>query len=828
MHTLLQDLRYALRQLRKSPGFAITVVATLALGIGANTAVFSVMNAVLLRMLPVRDPQRLFYLTHEHMPDDTGSSGDSRYSTGINVYNRLREDRAVFSDVIAYVPLSFTKSAVRVGDAPEEINADEVSGNFFSALGVDMAIGQPFSPVDEDKHSQIAVISYGYWTRRLNRDPRAIGQTIFVSGVPFTIIGVSAPRFYGVESGGSATDLWIPLQNRLDLNAWGLPATPSDSLYASPNWWALMLMARLKPGVTPQQALAHINPVYAHAAYETHGKQAQPANGPKLELQLVPAQGLGTSSKDYRDPLHVLMGMVVLVLVIACVNIVMLLVARNTVREREFALRLALGARRGPLFRQLLAESGILVLTGALFGWLFAIEATRLLAVWAQLEVSLEPDRAVLAFTVGVSVLAAFIFGLAPLRAAVGAPVAMALKSSGTQTTASRSRTLSGKVLIAMQMALCVVLLFASGLLLRTLRNYQNVDLGLKAEKVLAFGAHPAHDRDYAQKLAFYKQLTERLRRLPGVGSVTLADLRPGTGWSDNNDLMVDERMYPWDDGKNMLRSNEVGPDFFATLGIPVLAGRDVRESDTQTAPRIAVVNQTFAERFFKGTSPIGHTLGDPKDPVTIVGVVRDSKYTSADEEPMLMAWYSYQQRKLIQDMDVEVRASSGDPMALLPAVRRMVREIDPGIPLGKPALLSTGYEDSYLMPALYTRLAVFFGALAALLVAVGLYGTLAYRVNRRTVEIGVRLALGAQRSRVLWMILRDSLVLVAFGLLVGLPAAWFASKLMASMLYKLPAHDPVSLFAAALGIVAVSLVAALIPAQRAASVEPMQALRME
>ena len=826
MPTLLQDLRYTLRQLRKSPGFAFTVVATLALGIGANTAVFSVMNAVLLRMLPVHDPQRLFYLTHQHMPPGVGDTGDSRYTFGINVYNRLREDRSAFSDFIAYVPLSFTRTAVRVGEAPEEIDANEVSGNFFSALGVDMAVGQPFSPADEDKHLQVAVISYGYWTRRFNRDPRAIGQAIFVSGVPFTIIGVSAPRFYGVESGGSATDLWVPLQNRLDLNAWGLPATKSNSLYQSPNWWALMLMARLKPGATPQQATARVTPLFDHAAYETVGQEDR-KNGQKMDLTLVSAQGLGTSSKDYRDPLHVLMGMVALVLVIACVNIVMLLMARNSIREREFALRLALGASRWPLFRQLLVESGILVASGSFLGWLFAIEATRLLGVWAQLDVSLAPDTKVLAFTLGISVLAALIFGLAPLRAAVEAPVAMALKSCGTQTTASRSRTLSGKVLIAMQMALCVVLLFASGLLLRTLRNYHNVDLGLRAQQVLAFGAHPVSSRDYTQMLAFYNQLTERLRRLAGVRSVTLAALRPGTGWSDNNDLMIDGRMIPWDDGKNMLRSNQVGPDFFAALGIPVLAGRDIRASDTQSAPRIAVVNQTFADRFFKGASPLGHTLGDPKNPVTIVGLVRNSKYTSTDEEPMLMAWYSYQQSKTIQNMDVEVRAA-GDPMALLPAIRRVVREIDPGIPLGKPQLLSTGYEDTYLMPALFARLAVFFGALAALLVAVGLYGTLAYRVNRRTVEIGVRFALGAQRSRVLWMVLRDSLVLVAFGLLIGLPGAWLASKLMASMLYKLSAHDPVSLLASAVGVFAVTVMAALIPARRAASVEPMRALRME
>ncbi len=826
MGKLLQDIRYALRQIRKTPGFAITVVATLALGIGANTAVFSVMNAVLLRMLPVHEPQRLFYLTHAGVPGSISNSGDYPYTFGINVYQRLREDRSAFSDVIAYVPLSFTKTAVRFGETPEEVSANEVSGNFFAALGVGMAAGQPFVTSDEDKHSQVAVISYGYWTRRFNRDPNVIGKPIFVNGIPFTVIGISTPNFYGVESGGNATELWIPLQNRPELNAWGMPAVGNNILYASPNWWNLMLMARIKDGVTTQQALARINPLFEHATYETLGQEDR-KNIQKLELSLVPAQGLGTASKDYREPLRVLMGMVALVLIIACVNIVMLLVARNSTREREFALRLALGASRWPLFRQLLAESAILVTAGGLLGWFFAVEATRLLAIWSELEVSLAPDKPVLLFTLAISALSALLFGLAPLRAAAGAQIGLVLKSSGTQTTTTRNRMVTGKVLIAMQMAFCVVLLFASGLLLRTLRNYQNVDLGMRADRVLAFGVHPVGAHDYAQSLAFYTQLIERLRTLPGVQSVTVAGLRPGTGWSDNNIPTIDGRTYTWDSGKNALRSNDVGADFFATLGIPILDGRDIRDSDTQTAPGIVVVNQTFVERYLKGASPIGHTLGDPKYPRTIVGVVRNSKYSSTDEDPMPMAWYSYQQRDSIQSMDVEVRAI-GDPMALLPAVRRIVHDLDPSAPLYKPALLATGFEETYEMPALFARLAIFFGALAALLVAVGLYGTLAYRVNRRTLEIGLRMALGAARPEVLWMIVRESLYLVAAGLIVGLPLAWFTSKLMASMLFKLSTHDPISFVVAGLGTLVVSIAAALIPARRAASVEPMQALRSE
>jgi predicted permease len=818
------DLKYAWRQLRKSPGFAVTAVLTLALGIGANTAIFSVMNAVLLRMLPVRQPQQLFYLSHVSGPD-VGNTGDYPYTFGINVYDRMREDRSVFSDLIAYVPLSFTKTAARFGDAPEEIEADEVSGNFFAALGVEMAAGQAFAPADEDKHSPLAVISYGYWTRRFQRDPGVIGKAIYINGVPMTVVGVAAPHFFGVEAGGAATDLWVPLQNRPELNSWGMPAT-GQTLYKDPNWWNLMLIARLRPGLTEKQALAKMEPLFEHAAWEPVGKEVK-RGSVNMGLSMVPARGLGTATGQYRDGLRVLMGMVALVLVIACVNIAMLLAARNAAREREFSMRLALGAGRWPLFRQLFAESLLLVGSGAVLGWFFAVEATKLLALWSEIEVSLTPDTAVLLFTLSLSVLAAVVFGLAPLRAANNAPVVLVLKSTGGQASESRGRVFTGKVLIAAQMAVCVALLFGAGLLIRTLRNYQRVDLGMQADRVLAFGAHPVGAQDNAQKLAFYQQLMQRVSALPGVRSVTVAANRPGSGWTDNNPLTLDGRTWPWDNGKNMLRSNEVGPQFFETLGIPILAGRGITEADTKSAMGVAVVNETLAKRYLKGASPIGHTMGNAKYQLTIVGVVRDNKYNSADEDPMPMAWHSYAQISNLENMDVEVRVG-GNPLALLPEIRRIVRALDPNAPVQSPMVLSAQFEETYLMPALFARLGAFFGGLAALLVAVGLYGTLAYRVSRRTLEIGVRMALGAARQQVLWMILQDSLILIAAGLVVGLPLAWFGSRVMATMLYKLPPHDPVSFVAAALGVVGVSVAAALLPARRAASVEPMQALRTE
>jgi predicted permease len=819
-----RDIRYALRQFKKSPAFALTAVVILALGIGANTAIFSVMHAVLLRMLPAHHPEQLFYLTHQGAPPIVNVTGDWADAFGINVYQRLREDRSVFSDVVAYVPFSLRKTPVRFGDTPEEVRADEVSGNFFSALGVRMAVGQAFASADGDQHAPVAVLSYDYWSQRFQRDPSIIGRPIYLNGVPLTILGVTAPGFYGIESGGDATDLWVPLQNRPELNAWGIPPS-SHTLYANPNWWCLMLMVRLRPGISQQQALARMDPAFAHAAWETVGKEI--SRREPMHLQLVPARGVGLSIAYFELPMKILMGMVVLVLVIACVNIALRIAARNAAREREFALRLALGAGRWPLFRQLLAESLLLVAAGVLLGWFFALEATTLLGRWADIGVSLAPDSVVLAFTLIVSAAVALLFGLWPLPAATSAPAGLALRPPGPQTSDSPTRALTGKILVAAQMAFCVALLFGAGLLIRTLRNYQTVHLGIDADHVLAFGVHPIGARNDAQMLDFYTQLLARIGALPGIRSATVAELRPGSGWTDGGLLTLDGRQYPYDNGRNMLKANTVGPGFFETLGIPILAGRGITAADTRNSMGVAVVNQTFASRYFDGQSPIGHHLGAGPGLLTIVGVAHDFKYQSADEEPTPMVWYSYQQVSAIENMDVEVH-TTGDPATQLPIIRRVVHGIDPNAPLQKPIDLRGQFAESFELPTLFARLGAFFGALAALLVAVGLYGTLAYRVNRRTVEIGVRMALGAARSQVLWLILRQSLKLAAAGLVLGLPLAWFGSRLMRSMLYKLSPHDPASLAAAALGVVFVAALAALIPARRAASIDPMRALRSE
>jgi len=826
--SMRRDVGLAFRQLRKSPGFTATVIITLTLGIGVNTAIFSVMNAMLLRRLPVRHPEQVFYISHENIPD-IEYSGDQRYVSGINIYNRLRQDRSVISDLIAYIPLSGNKTAVHIGDDAEEARAYEVSGNFFNALGVPMAMGRAFGPEDEEGHSSVAVLSYSYWNARFNRDPKIIGRSIHIRGVPFTIAGVAARRFYGVDS-GTSTDLWIPLQSRPELPANGMSQFAVRSIYQEPNSWAILLMVRLRPGVTLQEASAHLSPIYAQAAYETAGKPKP--NDPPLELQFVPVRGVGTGEIELRQPVGILMGMVFLVLVIACVNVVMLVLARNSVREREFALRLALGAGPWALLRLLMAESLLLVAVGALLSWLFAEAATRLLGYWAEFELSLAPDESVLAFTLLIAALSAIVFGLAPLRTAAGAPVMNALKTyPAGRMTSDRSRTMWGSSLVVAEISFCIVLLMAMGLLVRTLRNYQNTDLGMSADSVLAFGVHPLGTHSVDESVAFYHDLMQRLKAVPGVRSVTMAELRPGTGGSANYPLIVDGRKYPFDWGKVEMRYNNVAENFFGTLGIPVLAGREIRDSDTANSPRVAVVNQTLAVGYFKDGNALGHYVGQDRGhdhlKAEIVGVVRDNKYATTDEEKVPMVWYSYQQADSPFDMDVEV-LSVDNPLDRLPAIRRVVHGIDPNIALANPQVLRSTFDETYSLSALYARLAVFFGCLAALLVAVGLNGMLAYRVNRRRSEIGIRLALGATRNHVLWLILRDSLYLVAIGIGIGLPLAWFTSRLMNAMLFHLSAHDPLSFVAAVTGVVVVSISSALIPAQRAAAVQPMQTLRVD
>jgi predicted permease len=824
MTGLVQDFRYALHQLRKSPGFTAVAVLTLALGIGANTAVFSVMNAVLLRMLPVRDPHRLYYvqIAGGSQPPGAGNTGNSKMSFSEPVFEALRHRHDVFEDLIAYVPLGIGKVAIRYGNMPEQGAGDEVSGNFFSGLSAEIVRGRGLTLRDEGDHSQVTVISYDYWTRRFARDPAVLGRTLFVKNVPFTIIGIAAHGFRGVEP-ASSTDFWIPLQNRAELNAWGIPAG-INTLYGTPKWWCLLLMARLKPQVTPEQAQNALHSTFGEAAKigigTIDGKQWKPL------LHFDPAKGVEGYNQQYREPVQVLMGLVFLVLLIACSNVALLIMARNEVRQREFSLRMAIGAARGHLFRQLFTESSLLVMAGAGLGWTFALFATDALAAWSGIETGLEPDRSVLLFTLAISVISALAFGVAPLGIALRAPVSGVLRATATNITQDRHRALGGRVLMSSQVAVCLLLLIAAGLLLRTLRNYETQDLGMHADGLLVFGITPQGAPSAQKTLTFYRTLLDRIRATPGVESATIMENRIGSGWSNNNDDRLDGVNLADKFGSNgLVRSNNIGPDYFHVLGVPILEGRDISYVDTPSSLPVVVVNETFVKMFLPNTNPLGHRVRDNR---TIVGVVKDSKYTGVDETPRPMAYYpSFQNLNAGETMHVEVRVN-GEPLNLLPTVRKMVHDIDPDVPLEKPVTQRAQFEESYSEPKMFARLGGFFGGLAALLVATGLYGTLSYRTNRRTTEIGTRMAVGAQRGQVLWMVMRESLLISSIGAAAGLPLAVLCARFLSSMLYQLSPFDSLSFVLATCCVALVGAIAAFLPAWQAAKVDPMVALRYE
>jgi predicted permease len=823
---ILRDLKYALRSLAHAPGFAITVILIMALGIGANTAVFSVMNAVLLKSLPVADPQSVFYLNIDRMPDRATSSGNGDTSFSYPVYDALRRNNRAFADVMAYVPLSLTgKLGVRFGNTPEEAEGDMVSGNYFSGLGVRMARGRGFTPANEAQHAPIVVLSYNYWTRRFSRSPDLLGKTLYVKGVPLTIVGITAAGFEGTM-GGDSVDFWVPLQSRPELNAWGMPSLDSKTYLVRQDWWCLRLMARLAPGVSQRQALARTQAILAHAAYIGLGQPGPGEKPPVLGLQ--PAKAFPGYAEYYGTPLRMMMAMVALVLLIAISNIVMLIIARNANRQREFSVRLSLGAGRRQLLRQLLAESALLVALGGLLAWFFAGIGTRALAAWSQIDSSLAPDATALALTLGILVLAALLFGLAPLRASLAGGIGLVLKSSSAVANQTAGNSRSARIVVALQMALCLSLLVGAGLLVHTLRNLKNTPLGMRTGGLVVFGVNPQQTRSFQESVAFYQLLLSRLRALPGVASASLVQNRPGSGWSDNNGMfLIDGHKPPNSDGdKGMVRINEVGSDFFHTLGVPVLAGRDFTDADTANSSRVVIVSQTFARRFLSGQSPLGHTVGF-RIQAQIVGIVKDHKYTGIMEDPAPTLWLPYTQIVGVGEMHVEMRVA-GDPLAILPAAQNVLRQLNPNLPLLQPMLQQAQFDQSISQQILFARLAECFGLLAILLVATGIYGTLAYRVSRRTAEIGVRMALGARRGQVVWMILRSSLWLTLIGILVGVPLAILMSRALASALYQVKPFDAATYIGAVMCLACVALAASAIPAQRAASLDPAKALRAE
>ena len=820
LDSILQDLRYAARQWRHAPGFSAVVVLTLALGIGANTAVFSVMNTVMLRFLPVPEPHRLVYLNSTLTFG--AQSGDGDTSLTEYIFEQLREQREVFSDVVAFAPIANLKTAVRYGREPEEALVEMVSGTFFSGLGVRPLIGRTFRFEDEQNHSPLAVLSYAYW-QHAGGDAGVVGRAIDIRGIPFTVMGVAARDFAGVET-GTPTDVWIPLQTNPNFKPWGQPPNAGLSLYGSGHsWWCLKTIGRLRPGVDERAAVARLQPVFQRAALEGSSRN------PKYEkprLYFTTARGIDVLRSRYQQPLSVLMVMVVLVLLIACTNIAMLLIARNAARQREFSLRMALGGGRSRFFRQLLTESLLLVGLGGALGLLFAFWATRALAAWANLDWNLAPDGTVLLFTALLTLLAGVAFGLAPLRSVIRIPIGLALRTS-VAAHQTKGQLRGGQIAVALQTSLCLALLVAAGLLFQTLRNLQDANLGLRASGLLVFGISPQNTNSDAEAIRFYRDLLPRLRGLPGVEAATMMRWRIGSGWSGNSSFTVDG-FDPQGDGNSHVRWNTVGSDYFHVMGTPILMGRDFSDADSEDAPNVAIVNRTLVEQFLKGRAPLGHqiTRGDGRAS-TIIGMVEDSKYAGVQEQPMAMAWFPYTQFRGIGSMQMELR-TAGNPAALLPEVRQAMQRIAPDLPLLQPMTQQEQFDRSFSQERMVARLAVFFGLMAALLVAIGLYGTLSHAMSRRTAEVGIRMALGAERGQVLWMVLGRSLVVSLAGTAVGLPFAIGGARLVRSMLFGVEAGNVRVFAGAVMGVVLVALAASLIPARRAASIDPIVALRME
>ena len=827
MFELAQGLRFTFRQLAKSPVFTAVSIVTIALGIGANAAIFSVMNAVILRTLPAPNPQQLVYFHLKNQPLSTSQTGYGDMSMSMPVFEAMRTRKEVFQDVIGFAPLGFEKVAVRVGREPEEVLGEMVSGNFFSGLGVQPVLGRGFTPQDESMHAPIAVLNYAWWKNRFGGDKEILGKTIYVKGVPITIVGVAPPGFNGVDPLHPSMDFWIPLQNRPELNAWGTPPT-DHTLYGSPNWLALDMLGRLEPGVLPEQAAAQLTP-----AFQTTLARASPVDprDQKPVLVLSNVRGVEDLRDDYEHPLRFLMSMVALVLLIACANVVMLVLARNAGRLPEFCLRQALGANGRALFLQLFRESVVLVATGAALGWLFAGAATQALTAWSGVDILMQPDRRVLLFTAGVAAAVAIAFGLAPMPFLSRLPLNLALRSSGGTVGAGRNRLWGRKLVVALQISLCMVMLCAGGLLYRTLRNLKSSDLGMRTAGLLVFGVSPQSNiRSDADAIRFHTALLERMRALPGVDSATIMQVRIGSGGSNNDGILVDGRNPAPDHPFAGVRVNLVGSAFLHTLGIPLRQGRDIQDSDAASSPKVAIVNQTFVGRYLSGAEALGHHIAveeDPKTEYTIVGVAGNSRYTGVREADRPMAYVPYAQVQGVLGMQYELH-TAGDPKMLVKEAAKVVHDVDPNLPLEKPITQEDQFAESIARDRLVANLSVFFAALAAFLVAIGLYGTISYGVSRRTMAIGVRVALGAQRLEVLRMIFVESLSVAALGLALGVPASLAVARTLRSMVYGLSPSDPLTILLALGGITAVTLAAAFFPARRAASIDPMRALRME
>lgn len=834
MTGIIQDLRYALRQLRQSPGFLAVAVLTLALGIGANTGIFTLVDAVLLKSLPVPNPEQLYLVT-----ENDWQPANTRFS-----YPTFQDARAVMphgSEIAAASwPARFYAS---FGGEPEMVTGQLVSGNYFQTLATHSALGRLLTE-DDDRvigGSPVAVINYGCWERRFGRDPNIIGRKLTVNGTPLQVVGVAAQGFFGAQV-GAATEFWLPTMMQSVVRyqqhySQGETAKTDSPWPSQPDIRWLQFIVRIKNPATVSQTWAALNQFF-RVGLEQYALQVKDPQERQAVLrtrwQLLPgARGLPNLRREFSQPLLALMAMVGIILLIACANLANLLLARAAGREREIAIRLSIGASRSRLMRQLLVECVFLSICGALLGSVIAYWLSEILPRWASsgsnpIPLNLSPDTRVLCFSTGIAVLTGIVFGLAPALQGTRVEPIHALKSGRALSRNTGARWSLKETLVAFQVALSLVLLVGAGLFARTLRNFTNLDPGFDRDHLVTVGLD-THLAGYsqAQLSNLYQRLINRVEALPGVRSASLISCELASGCGDASDIYLPG--VPHSNGETDAQERRVTHEFFATTGIPLIEGRSFADSDTEKSPAVVVVNQEFVREFFKGKDPIGQYYGydaENSRRFQIVGVVRDSRANDIRESAPPTIYHS-----LLQDViDVEslnVR-TFGDPAQLVPKVRDAVRSVDAKIPIESATTVADQVSNSLAQQRLIARLTSIFGTLALALACLGLYGVLSYTVARRTSELGIRLAIGASRGAVLWLVLHQILLLIGVGLFGGLLLSVLSVRTIRSLLFGLSPYDPLTMLAATALLIAVAVTASLKPAWRAAHVNPTEALRTE
>ncbi len=838
--TLRQDVAYGIRTLSRSPGTTAVAILSLALGIGANTAIFSLIDILLLRQLPVSNPQELVALTSPNVSGvSIGTSGGERSLLTNREFEALRSRTSVFSGMFGSQSNMMKSTASIDGKPPEPVQTRLVSGDYYQVLGVAAFAGRVFTARDEHGpgSAPYAVLSYDFWQRRYSGSQSALGSRIHIGKADLTVLGIAPPHFLG-EQVGAVPDLWIPLDMQPQVMPGRMWLEDDPGHIAEKVMW-LHAIARLKPGVSRAQAQANVDVIFKQIVSEEFAKlsQSQP-DVLKQNLKLYDASAGMSTLRGFANPLYVLMGVVGLVLAIACANVANLMLARATARQKELGIRLALGAGRGRIVRQFLTESMILAIAGGIGGTLLAMTGIDLLVGLVQREpgsvlLDVRPDWRVLLFTIGVCLATGVVFGLAPAWRSTRMNVAGTLKEAGRGLTGSAARMGAGKLLVAGQIALSVMLLIGAGWFVRTLSNLRNVNLGYARDRLVLVGVDFLSAGYQGARLpSVFNELRDRLAAIPGVRGVTYSHNGLFSGSEGGDEISVEGYTAAKDDDKGSA-FDQVGPGYFSIVGIPLLLGRDIDDHDAGAAEAVCVVNESFAKFYFGAANPVGRHVTDEfpdtRKTFTIVGVARDARDHTLREKIDRRFYIASRQGLggFSPHQNYEIR-TSGEPAAVMAAARHTIQAFNPDIPIDSVKTLDTVLNDTTRQERMIAQLSGVFGLLALLLAATGLYGVLAYAVAQRTNEIGIRMALGAQRGAVTAMILRETGILVILGLAVGIPASLLCARLVKSILFGLQPADPLSLAGALAALVLVAAVAGYIPARRASKVDPLVALRYE